>query len=330
MTFKGLLLTRDDDGPVVAEITDLTDDQLPDHDVTIDVSHSTINYKDGMAVMGKPGIVRGYPMVPGVDVVGTVASSDNPDWAPGTLVTINGFDVGEAHWGGLAQRARMKSEWLTAVPDGFTAAQAAAIGTAGYTAMLCVLGLEQQGLTPDHGAVVVTGAAGGVGSVATAVLAKLGYEVTASTGRAETEGDYLRNLGATNIIDRAELSEPGRPLARGEYGGAVDAVGSTTLANVLARMNDNGIVTACGLAQGPDLPATVLPFILRGVRLIGINCVHRSQDDRTEAWGRLVSDLDASLLDEMTTTVGLNDVTQVSADILEGQIRGRVVVDVNA
>jgi len=330
MTFKGLLLTRDDDGPVEATIADLTDDQLPDHDVTIDVSHSTINYKDGMAVMGRPGIVRDYPMVPGVDVVGTVASSNNADWPAGTLVTINGFDVGEAHWGGLAQRARMKSEWLTAVPEGFSAAQAAAIGTAGYTAMLCVLGLEQQGLTPDHGPVVVTGAAGGVGSVATAVLAKLGYEVTASTGRAETEGDYLHRLGATKIIDRAELSEPGRPLARSEYGGAVDAVGSTTLANVLARMNDNGVVTACGLAQGPDLPATVLPFILRGVRLIGINCVHRSHDDRNEAWGRLVADLDATLLDEITSTVGLNDVTQVSADILEGKVRGRVVVDVNA
>lgn len=330
MTFRGLLLTKDDDGPVTAAITELTDDQLPDHDVTIDVTHSTVNYKDGMAVMGKPGIVRGYPMVPGVDVVGTVAESSNPDWAPGTLVTINGFDVGEAHWGGLAQRARMKSEWLTAVPDGFSGAQAAAIGTAGYTAMLCVIALEQQGVTPDDGPVIVTGAAGGVGSVAVAVLAKLGYNVTASTGRAEAEGDYLRRLGATTVIDRAELSEAGRPLQRSEYAGAVDPVGSATLANVLARMNDNGVVAACGLAQGPDLPTTVLPFILRGVSLIGINCVHRSQQDRAEAWSRLVADLDASLLDEITTTVGLDDVERVSADILEGQVRGRVVVDVNA
>lgn len=327
MTFRALLLTKTDDGEVVAEIAELSDDQLPDHDVTIDVSHSTVNYKDGMAVMGRPGIVRDYPMVPGVDVVGTIASSDDPDWAPGTLVTVNGFDVGEAHWGGLAERARMKSEWLTAVPDGFTAAQAAAVGTAGYTAMLCVIGLEEQGLTPDAGPVIVTGAAGGVGSVATTVLAKLGYEVVASTGRAETEGDYLRRLGAATVVDRTELSEPGRPLGRATYAGAVDAVGSTTLANVLAQTKENGVVTACGLAQGPDLPATVLPFILRGVRLIGINCVHRPHADRVQAWNRLVSDLDADLLAEITSTVTLDQVPDVSEAILDGQIRGRVVVE---
>jgi len=327
MTFRGLLLTKDDDG-VHAEITDLDESQLPDHDTLINVSHSTINYKDGMAVMGRPGIVREFPIVPGIDVVGTVAESASSDWAPGTVVTINGFDVGEAHWGGLAEKARMKSEWLTALPDGMTAAQAAAIGTAGYTAMLCVIGLEQQGITPEHGPIIVTGAAGGVGSVAVAVLNKLGYHVVASTGRAESEGDYLRRLGASEVIDRAELSEPGKPLVRPVYAGAVDPVGSTTLANVLARINPDGVVTACGLAQGPDLPATVLPFILRGVKLIGINCVHRSQEDRAEAWGRLATDLDASLLDEITSTVGLDDVQQVSADILEGKIRGRVVVEI--
>jgi len=327
MTFRGLLLTKDDDG-VHANLTDIDESQLPEHDVLIDVSHSTMNYKDGMAIMGRPGIVRGFPMIPGVDVVGTVASSDNGDWEPGTPVTINGFDVGEAHWGGFAEKARMKSEWLTPIPDGMSAAQAAAIGTAGYTAMLCVIALEKQGITPDSGPVIVTGAAGGVGSVAVAVLAKLGYNVVASSGRAETEGDYLRRLGATTVIDRAELSEPGKPFQKPAYAAAVDAVGSNTLANVLARMQDNGVVTACGLAQGPDLNATVLPFILRGVTLVGINCVHRSQDDRTEAWNRLKSDLDVSLLDEITSTVSLDAVHQVAADILDGQVRGRVVVEI--
>jgi len=325
MTFRGLLLTKDDDG-VHAAITDLDEAQLPEHDVLIDVSHSTVNYKDGMAVAGRPGVVRDYPMVPGVDAVGTVAASDNGDWEPGTLVTVNGFDVGEAHWGGFAEKARMKSEWLTAVPEPLTAAQAAAVGTAGYTAMLSVIALEQQGLVPDDGPVIVTGAAGGVGSVAVAVLAKLGYEVIASTGRADTEGDYLRQLGAATVIDRAELSEAGKPFQKPQYAGAVDPVGSNTLANVIARMHDNGVVTACGLAQGPDLNATVLPFILRGVKLIGINCVHRPQEDRTEAWGRLVQDLDVALLDEITSTVDLDGVPRVADQILAGQVRGRVVV----
>jgi acrylyl-CoA reductase (NADPH) len=331
MTFRGLLLTKDDDGAVAASITDLNDDQLPEGDVTIDVSHSTVNYKDGMAVMGVPGIVPkdGYPMVPGVDVVGTVADGGSSGWAPGSLVTVNGFGVGESHWGGLAQRARMKSQWLTAVPDGLSASQAAAIGTAGYTAMLCVIGLEKQGITPDSGAVLVTGAAGGVGSVAVALLSKLGYQVTASTGRAGAEGDYLRRLGATTVMDRAELSEAGRPLQKSEYAAAVDPVGSATLANVLARMNDDGVVTACGLAQGSDLPTTVLPFILRGVTLVGINCVYRPQEDRAEAWSRLAQDLDASLLDELTTNIGLDEVPATAAQILEGQVRGRVVVDVS-
>lgn len=327
MTFRGVLLTQDDNG-VTAEITDIDESLLPDHDVLIDVSHSTINYKDGMAIVGRPGVVRSYPMVPGIDVVGTVAESATDQWQPGDLVTINGFDVGEAHWGGLAEKARMKSEWLTAIPDGMSASQAAAIGTAGYTAMLCVIALEKQGITPDRGPVIVTGAAGGVGSVAVAVLAKLGYEVIASTGRAEAEGDYLRRLGATTVVDRAELSEPGKPFQKPVYAGAVDAVGSTTLANVLARMQENGVVTACGLAQGPDLPATVLPFILRGVTLVGINCVHRSQQDRAEAWARLHADLDTALLDEITSTVQLDAVPQVADDILAGKTRGRVVVEI--
>lgn len=324
MNFRGLLLTRDDDG-VHAAITDLSADQLPDHDTLIDVSHSTVNYKDGMAIMGRPGIVRDFPMVPGVDVVGTIVEAAG-DFAVGDLVTINGFDVGEAHWGGLAERARMKHEWLTRVPQAFSASQAAAIGTAGYTAMLCVIALEEQGVDPASGPILVTGAAGGVGSVAVAVLAKLGYHVVASTGRVETESAYLSRLGAAEIIDRATLSEPGRPLAKPIYAGAVDPVGSTTLANVLSQMLPDGVVAACGLAQGPDLPTTVLPFILRGVRLIGINCVHRPQSDRDEAWARLVTDLDPSLLDEITTTVDLEEVPRVAADILEGNVRGRVVV----
>jgi len=326
MTFRGLLLTKDDDG-VHAEVTTIEESQLPDHEVLIDVSHSTVNYKDGMAVMGRPGIVRDYPMVPGVDVVGTVSAGDTSSWDAGTVVTINGFDVGEAHWGGFAEKARMKSEWLTPVPDGMTAAQAAAIGTAGYTAMLCVIALEEQGLTPSDGPVIVTGAAGGVGSVAVAVLAKLGFEVIASTGRAEAEGDYLRRLGAHTVVDRSELGEPGKPFQKPQYAGAVDPVGSNTLANVLARMQDNGIVTACGLAQGPDLNTTVLPFILRGVTLVGINCVHRPQSDRNVAWERLVQDLDPALLNEITSTVSLDGVPQVSKDILNGQVRGRVVVE---
>ena len=326
MTFRGLLLTKDDDG-VHANITDIDESELPEHDVLVDVSHSTVNYKDGMAVLGRPGIVRGYPMVPGVDVVGTVADGGSSDWEPGTLVTINGFDVGEAHWGGFAEKARMKPEWLTRVPEGMSASQAAAIGTAGYTAMLCAIALEEQGVVPDNGPVIVTGAAGGVGSVAVAVLAKLGFEVIASTGRADAEGDYLRRLGATTVIDRAELSEPGKPFQKPAYAAAVDPVGSHTLANVLARMQDNGVVTACGLAQGPDLNATVLPFILRGVTLVGINCVHRSQADRDQAWARLQADLDVSLLDEITSTVQLDGVPQVAQDILDGQVRGRVVVE---
>lgn len=327
MTFRGMLLTQDDDG-VHAAITDLTEDQLPDHDVLINVSHSTVNYKDGMAVMGRPGVVRGYPMVPGVDVVGSVAE-DVAGFSAGDLVTVNGFDVGEAHWGGFAEKARMKSEWLTLLPTGISPAQAAAIGTAGYTAMLSVIALEQQGITPDRGPIVVTGAAGGVGSVAIAVLAKLGHHVIASTGRADAEGDYLRRLGASEVVDRAELSEPGKPFAKPVYAAAIDPVGSSTLANVLARMQPDGVVTACGLAQGSDLSTTVLPFILRGVRLIGINCVHRPQADRDEAWARLATDLDSSLLDQITSTVGLAGVPQVAADILDGQVRGRVVVDLS-
>lgn len=326
MTFRAVLIEKTDDG-ITAGVTDLDESQLPDRPVAIDVTHSTVNYKDGMAVQGRPGIVRDFPMVPGVDVVGTTADAGN-GFDAGQRVTINGWDVGESHWGGLAQKCRVDAEWVTPLPDAISNEQAAAIGTAGYTAMLCVMRLEELGITPDSGPVLVTGAAGGVGSVAVAVLAKLGYDVTASTGRPE-ESDYLMALGANQILDRAELSGDVRPLAKAIWAAAIDPVGSNTLANVLSKMQPNGVVAACGLAQGLDLPATVMPFILRGVTLAGVNCVHEPQERRADAWNRLAVDLGADKLDAMTTVVGLDDVVTVGAQILDGQIRGRVVVDVN-
>ena len=330
MTFRALVLNQSEDKTVTHEIRDMEESELPDNGVLLNTEYTTMNYKDGMALMGKPGIVRSYPMIPGVDVVGTVASDGSGTFTEGQRVSVNGWDVGEAHWGGMAQKASMKPEWITPLPDGISNQQAAAIGTAGYTAMLSVMGLEELGQTPDKGPIIVTGAAGGVGSVAVAVAAKLGYEVIASTGRVDTAGDYLRDLGASEVIDRSELTEPGRPFAKPRWAGAIDAVGSHTLANVIAATQPNGVVTACGLVQGPDLPATVLPFILRGVTLKGINCVHESQQRRAQAWGRLATDLDMAKLDSMSTVVGLGDAPEVAARILDGQIRGRVVVDVNA
>lgn len=331
MTFLALVLNKTDDG-VTHALTELTDADLPDRAVTIQTDFTTMNYKDGMAITGRPGIVREWPMVPGVDVVGTVESC--PDDAPygvGDRVTVNGWDVGEAHWGGFAQKARMDVGWVTPLPDSITNQRAAGVGTAGYTAMLCVMALEEQGVTPDAGPVIVTGAAGGVGSVAVAVLARLGFNVVASSGRAEQEGDYLRSLGAAEVIDRAELSEPSkRPLGKTRWAAGVDAVGSHTLANLLAGLQPNGVVAACGLAQGPDLPSSVLPFILRGVTLRGINCVHESQERRTEAWNRLAMDLDMDLLDSMTTVRPMTESAAVAEEIMAGQTRGRVVIDVNA
>lgn len=329
MTFRGLLLDKGDDG-VTWSIGDIDSDRLPDRAVELDVEYSTVNYKDGMAVMGKPGVVRDYPMIPGVDVVGTVASSSDDSVAVGSRVTVNGWDVGEAHWGGLAEKARVDAGWATPLPDGISSERAAAIGTAGYTAMLCAMKLEQHGVTPDSGPVLVTGAAGGVGSVAIAVLAKLGYHVVASSGRADEEGDYLTGLGASEVIDRGELAGDVRPFAKPLWAGAIDPVGSNTLANVIARIQPNGTVAACGLAQGPDLPGSVLPFILRGVTLAGVNCVHEPQETRIAAWDRLAADLDMAKLDSMTTTVSLDDVPAIAAQILDGQVRGRVVVNVNA
>ncbi len=336
--FRALLLSKPND-EFTCEIVDMPDSDFPETDfsdeaVTIAVEYSTINYKDGLAITGRPGIVRKWPMVPGIDLAGTVlsvgAESGDPAWQPGDRITLNGWDVGESHWGGLAQKAKARPGWLTRLPDAFTTRQAAAVGTAGYTAMLSVLALEEHGITPDKGPIIVTGAAGGVGSVAVAVLAKLGYEVTASSGRVETEGDYLRFLGAAEVIHRDEFSGDLRPLGSAKWAGAIDVVGSTTLAHIISQTQPHGCVAACGLAQGPDLPGSVIPFILRAVTLAGINCVYEPPARRDQAWQRLAEDLDPEKLERMTQEVALADVPQVAADILKGKIRGRVVVNVNA
>ena len=324
-SFKGLQLTKGDKGTVAAW-TDLTDADLMDGDVTVRVSHSTLNYKDGLAITGKAPVVRRWPMIPGIDFAGTVAASDNPAYKAGDGVILNGWGVGETHLGGYAQMARVKGDWLVPLPSTFTPAQAMAIGTAGYTAMLCVMALERNGITPDRGPVVVTGAAGGVGSVAIALLAKLGYTVIASTGRV-AEADYLKGLGASEIIDRAELSGPARPLNKERWAGAVDTVGSTTLANVISMTKYDGCVTACGLAQGLDLPGSVAPFILRGVTLAGVDSVMAPRTRRLEAWSRLARDLDIAKLDAMTVTRPIADVTTLAPAILEGKVRGRVVFE---
>ncbi|MDQ1582144.1 MAG: acrylyl-CoA reductase [Microbacteriaceae bacterium] len=320
-----------------AEVRRLTDALLMPGAVTIDVEYSCLNFKDGLALAGKPGVARTSPLIPGVDLVGTVEASDDPRWKAGDRVILNGAGIGERHHGGLAERARVDGDALVRLPTAFTSEQAAAIGTAGFTAMLAVLALERQGVTPDaaesagDGAdILVTGAAGGVGSVAIAILAKLGYRVTASTGRAAEESDYLGRLGASEIIDRAELADPGKPLQSQRWAGVVDAVGSHTLANAIAQTRYGGTIAACGLAQGSDLPATVMPFILRGVTLVGINSVDAPISDREEAWSRLATDLDPALLAEMTTSIPLADAVPRAGDILAGRVRGRTVVDVRA
>lgn len=311
------------------EIADIDEDQMPSGDTLVAVEYSTINYKDGLAITNTSPIVRSWPMVPGVDFAGTVLNSESDNLKAGDRVVLNGWDVGEKHWGGLAERARVQAEWLTPIPAEFSTYQAAAIGTAGYTAMLCVLALEDHGITPEKGPVLVTGAAGGVGSVAVAVLANLGFDVVASSGRIEEEGDYLRTLGATELLHRDELSaEGGRPLAKTRWAGAVDVAGSHTLANVLAATGPKGCVAACGLAQGMDLVTSVAPLILRGVTLVGIDSVHETPERRELAWNRLTSDLDVNLLDAITSEVALDEVPRVAADIIEGRVRGRIVVDV--
>ncbi|MGD9420766.1 MAG: MDR family oxidoreductase [Verrucomicrobiota bacterium JB025] len=325
--FNAILIENDEAG-YRASMQQLDDSQLPAGDVTVRVSHSTLNYKDALAITGKGRVVRRFPMVPGVDLVGTVEQSNHSDYAQGDTVVLNGWGVGEKHWGGFAQKARVDGNWLVPLRGRFTPRQAMAVGTAGYTAMLCVLALERHGVKPEDGEILVTGAAGGVGSVATAILSRLGYTVVAVSGRPE-EADYIRSLGAAEILDRAEFDGPGKPLGAERWAGAVDVVGSTTLANVCATMRYRGVVTACGLAGGMDFPATVAPFILRGVTLVGIDSVMCPRLERLEAWRRLARDLDVSKLERIGGEVGLSEVIPLASQMLEGKLRGRVVVDVN-
>jgi|SRR5690606_32012674 len=325
-TFKAILITRNEDkSQSVAEV-DMTEADLMEGNVTVAVEATTVNYKDGLAITGKSPVVRRFPMIPGIDLSGTVLSSEHPDWKKGDRVILNGWGVGETHYGAFAGRARVNGDWLVPLPRELTPAEAMAVGTAGYTAMLCVMALERHGITPERGPVVVTGAAGGVGSVAVAVLSKLGYHVIASTGRT-SEADYLKGLGASEIIDRNELSAPGRPLGKERWAGGVDAVGSHTLANVLAQTSYGGAVAACGLAQGMDLPASVAPFILRGVSLLGIDSVMAPKPLRLEAWRRIVTDLDQQKLAALTTMIPFSGVMDAARDIVEGKIRGRIVVE---
>ena len=322
--FKGILINKDEQG-YQASVTDIDDKVLPEGDVTVSVSHSTINYKDALAITGKAPVVRTFPMIPGIDLVGEVEQSDSDKFKIGDKVLLNGFGVGEVHCGGLAEKARLKSEWLIPLPESLSAKQAMAIGTAGYTAMLCVLALEKQGVTPENGDILVTGANGGVGSFAIAILAKLGYKVVASTSRLD-ESDYLTKLGASDVIDRNTLSEPGRPLGKERWAAAIDSVGGHTLANVCAGIKYGGVVAACGLAQSMEFPATVAPFILRGVTLAGIDSVMRPLEDRIEAWSRLGDIIEPDMFEAVAADIGLNEVVETASKLLEGKVRGRVVV----
>jgi acrylyl-CoA reductase (NADPH) len=325
--FDALLVSKSGDGQT-AEWTSLTEDELMEGDVTLRVSHSTLNYKDGLAITGKAPVIRRWPMIPGIDLAGTVVRSSHPEFREGDDVLLNGWGVGETHYGGYAQMARVKGDWLLPVPDGLSPADCMAIGTAGYTAMLCVMALEAHEVTPDSGPVLVTGAAGGVGSVAIALLARLGYAVAASTGRAEM-ADYLKSLGAGEIVAREEFSGTPKPLARERWAGAIDVAGSATLANVLSQIKYGGTVAACGLAQGMDLPANVAPFILRGVTLAGVDSVMAPRAKRAAAWARLAGDLDLAKLAAMTETHPLRDVLALAPEIVAGKVKGRVVFEVS-
>jgi acrylyl-CoA reductase (NADPH) len=325
-TFKAIVIDKAESGQTVA-LKDFDENDLMDGDVTVRVEASTINYKDGLAVTGKAPVVRRFPMIAGVDFAGTVEQSSHPDWKPGDQVICNGWGLGETHLGAYAQKARVKGDWLVRLPATMSARDAMAIGTAGYTAMLSVMALEQAGVTPDKGPVIVTGAAGGVGSVAVALLSKLGYPVAASTGRLQ-EADYLKGLGASDIIDRKDLSGPAKPLAKERFAGGVDSVGSTTLANVLSMTRYGGAVAACGLAGGMDLPTSVAPFILRGVSLLGIDSVMCPIEKRIAAWRRLETDLDRQKLAAMTSEIPLEAVIDTAPSIIGGGVRGRIVVNI--
>ncbi len=325
-TFKAIRIDKADKGQSVA-LADFDEKDLMDGDVTVRVEWSTVNYKDGLALTGKAPVVRRFPMIPGIDLAGTVEASANPQWKPGDKAILNGWGLGETHLGAYGQKARVRGDWLVPLPAGLTARDAMAIGTAGYTAMLCVMALERHGIAPERGPVVVTGAAGGVGSVAIALLAGLGYRVIASTGRSQ-EAAYLTGLGAAEVIDRGELSGTPKPLAKERWAAGIDTVGSTTLANVLSMTKYGGAVAACGLAGGMDLPASVAPFILRAVSLLGIDSVMCPQPVRREAWTRLASALDRGKLQAMTTEIGLDQAAEFGSAIIEGRVRGRIVVKI--
>ncbi|GLR98106.1 MULTISPECIES: acrylyl-CoA reductase (NADPH) [Bradyrhizobium] len=325
-TFKAIRIDKADKG-TTAQLTQFDEAELMDGDVTVRVEWSTLNYKDGLALTGKAPVVRRFPMIAGIDFAGTVEASSHPQWKAGDKVVCTGWGMGETHLGAYAEKARVKGDWLVALPHGLSARDAMAIGTAGFTAMLAVLALEKHGLSPKSGPVVVTGAAGGVGSVAIAVLSKLGYHVIASTGRA-SEADYLKQLGAAEVIDRNELSAPAKPLAKERWAGGVDSVGSTTLANLLSMTKYGGAIAACGLAAGMDLPSSVAPFILRGVCLLGIDSVMCPIEPRKAAWQRLASDLDREKLSEITKEISIDEVSEWGAKILAGQVRGRIVVKI--
>ena len=325
-TFKALRIDKAGDGQTIARVQ-FDDAELMAGDTTVRVTHSTVNYKDGLAITGRSPVVRRFPMIPGVDFAGVVEDTTHPGLKAGDAVVLNGWGTGETHLGAYAERSRVPGEWLVPLPGGFSAADAMAVGTAGYTAMLAVIAIEKAGVTPDRGPAVVTGAAGGVGSVGIALLSRLGWNVIASTGRPEEEG-FLRGLGAAEVIGRDELSKPGRPLGKERWAAGIDAVGSHTLANVVAQTKRDGAVAACGLAGGPDLPTTVMPFILRGVSLLGIDSVMASRERRVEAWARLARDLDRDKLGALTTTVGFDAIVPTARAILDGRVRGRVVVDI--
>ncbi|MBM7067879.1 acryloyl-CoA reductase [Actibacterium sp. 188UL27-1] len=327
---RALIVEKDDEGKTSASVQDITEDRLPEAEVTVAVEYSTVNYKDGLCIGPGGGLVRNYPHVPGIDFAGTVEASGDDRYKPGDKVVLTGWRVGEAHWGGYAEKARVKADWLVPLPDGLTTRQAMAVGTAGFTAMLAVMALEAQGMKKDHGPVLVTGAAGGVGSVATAILAHLGYEVAGVTGRPETV-DYLKDLGATQIVAREEINETvKRPLEGETWAGCVDAVGGAMLARVLGQMKYGASVAAVGLAGGAALPATVIPFLLRGVNLLGIDSVMQPYVNRVEAWKRIATDLPMDKLEAMVQPATLADLPQLGSDILKGQVKGRVVVDITA
>jgi acrylyl-CoA reductase (NADPH) len=325
--FKAILLSRENK-TTHAELLNLDESQLPDGDVDVRIEYSTLNYKDALAITGRGAIVKNWPLVPGIDLAGTIERSDNPYWLPGQRVVVTGWGLGEDRFGGLAQRTKLKSEWLLIPPKSYTLRQTMGIGTAGFTAALCVMALQRHGIKAGDGEVLVTGSAGGVGSIAVALLAGLGYQVVASTGRS-SEADYLHALGAATIVDRAEFLEPGKPLQKERWAAVVDTVGSHTLANACAQMRWNGAVAACGLAQGADFPATVLPFILRGVTLYGINSLYNDNETRRHAWDLLAQHVDAAKLEPMIVEIGLSEVIEYAPSLLQGKVRGRTVVDVN-